>query len=258
MLSDLHLNSITVGQLVSEAARRLGLTRVAGLNEFADASVVEIARALDELKRVGGTARKEDQQRPPPGVDAWIRSFVIEWVETKRPAQRRMVVPGPESLRGWRIVAPENHPLAAPLREKFTQAGGGGVVLCLPERTGEDHIHLLLEAARAVAALKTGPRFVLAQHGWGGAGFARTLHLETPGLVTCVVNVPLAHPRAAEWIVAEARSASGYSEAHYDTNGCRREPGLKLTSYAGDDPGKFPVGAGRCFARHRRRQGHCR
>jgi enediyne polyketide synthase len=242
MLSDLHLNSITVGQLVSEAARRLGLARVAGLNEFADASVVEITRALVELKRVGGTARKEDQQRPPPGVDAWIRSFVIEWVETKRPAQRRMVVPGPESPRGWRIVAPENHPLAVLLREKFTQAGGGGVVLCLPERPGEEHIHLLLEAARAVAALKTGPRFVLAQHGWGGAGFARTLHLETPGLVTCVVNVPPAHPRAAEWILAEARAASGYSEAQYDTNGCRREPGLTLAPLAGKAPGKFPVG----------------
>ena len=44
---------------------------------------MEIARALEELKRVGGTARKEDQQRQPPGVDTWIRSFVMELVEAK-------------------------------------------------------------------------------------------------------------------------------------------------------------------------------
>ncbi len=247
MLSDLHLNSITVGQLVSEAARRLGLARVVGLNEFADASVMEIARALDELKRVGGTARKEDQQRQPPGVDTWIRSFVMELVEAKRPSQRSTAVPSPGShaeSQGWQIFAPENHPLATPLREKLADVGGSGVVLCLPERTGEDHISLLLDAARAVVAMKTEPRFVLVQHGWGGAGFARTLHLETHGLTTCVVNVPPAHPRAPEWIIAEVLSASGYSEAHYDTDGCRREPRLKLASFAGEEAGKFPVGPG--------------
>ncbi len=54
MLSDLHLNSITVGQLVSEAAKQLGLPRIAGLTDFANASVAEIARALEELKRTGG------------------------------------------------------------------------------------------------------------------------------------------------------------------------------------------------------------
>ena len=58
MLSDLHLNSITVGQLVSEAAKQLGLPRIVGLTDFANASVAEIARALEELQRTGGAARK--------------------------------------------------------------------------------------------------------------------------------------------------------------------------------------------------------
>ena len=34
MLSDLHLNSITVGQLVSEAAKQLGLPRIVGIDGF--------------------------------------------------------------------------------------------------------------------------------------------------------------------------------------------------------------------------------
>ncbi len=245
MLSDLHFNSITVGQLVSEAARRLGLARFIGLNEFADASVMEIARALDELKRTHGTERKHDQQRQPPGVDTWIRSFTMELVETKRlmrPGLGSATEASQKNSRDWQIFAPANHPLGALLWEKYAVAGGRGVVLCLPERTGEDHISLFLDAARAVAAMKTEPRFVLVQHGWGGAGFARTLHLETPGITTCVVNVPPAHPRAVEWIIAESLSASGYSEAHYDAVGCRREPALKLAPFASELPEQYPVG----------------
>ena len=267
MLSDLHLNSITVGQLVSEASRQLGLARVVGLNEFADASVLDMARALEELKRVGGTARKKEQPKQPPGVDTWIRSFAVEMVEAKRPA-RANGTPISESARNqtvsqradteigvpaaWKIISSENHPLAASLQKKISEAGGRGVVLCLPEQTGEEHIGLLLEAARAVAAMKTNPRFILVQHGWGGAGFARTLHLETPGLTTCVVNVPPAHPQSVEWIVAEAQAASGYSEMHYDAEGCRRQPRLKLSSPSSSNGGKesrtenekgFPIGA---------------
>src|SRR5262249_37239063 len=50
MLGDLHLNSITVGQLVSEAARKLSLPRLTSLTDFANATVAEIANALATLK----------------------------------------------------------------------------------------------------------------------------------------------------------------------------------------------------------------
>ena len=42
MLGDLHLNSITVAQLVAEAARRLELAPIVGLTDFANASVGQI------------------------------------------------------------------------------------------------------------------------------------------------------------------------------------------------------------------------
>src|ERR1019366_1241305 len=51
MLSDLHLNSITVGQIVSETARGLGLLPPTALTEYADATLSEIAQALTELKQ---------------------------------------------------------------------------------------------------------------------------------------------------------------------------------------------------------------
>ena len=244
LLRDLHLNSITVGQLVSEAARQLGLPRVVGLTDFANASVAELAQALEDLKRNGG-ACYDTTRLTPAGVDSWVRSFVVEFMETKRPAP---VKPTRENgACGWQIFAPERHPLAASLTKKFTNAGGRGVVVCLPVEPAEAQVALLLDGARSVASAKAPTTFVLVQHGWGGAGFARTLHLETPGLATVVINVPAVHRKSVEWILAEAAAANGYREAHYDEDGRRWEPKLKLnpSSFATNhtDAG-FPLGAG--------------
>lgn len=228
LLSDLHLNSITVGQLVSEAARRLGLPRIAGLTDFADASVAEIARALDELKRTGRGVHQDDRRRQPPGVDVWIRSFAVELVEAARPAVARPRAADGGAAGHWQVFATPEHPLAPALRERLAQTGLDGVLLCLPAQPDESVIPLLLEAARAALARKDDARFVLAQHGWGAAGLVRTLQLEAPGLTACVVNVPPERPEAADWIAAEVAVARGYAEAHYDAQGRRFEPRLAL------------------------------
>src|SRR5205085_1212745 len=76
------------------------------------------------------------------------------------------------------------------------------------------------------------PRFLLVQHGWGGSGFARTLHLEMPGLTTCIVNVPPMTLKAIPWIVAEMAAATGFVEAHYMPDGRRFESRLKLAALA--------------------------
>jgi enediyne polyketide synthase len=226
MLSDLHLNSITVGQLVAEAARQLGLPRMAGLTDFANASVAGIARALEELKPAGGAARRGAQRQLPAGVDNWVRTFTVEWVETKFRARRAGQETG--AAGRWQIFAPGNHPLAQPLREAFGQTNTSGVAVCLPENPGAESISLLLNAGRAALAMKERPRFVVVQHGWGGGGFARTLHLENPSVATCVVNVAASHPPAVEWIVAEALAANEFTEVHGTSDGRRLEPRLKL------------------------------
>ena len=105
-------------------------------------------------------------------------------------------------------------------------------MVCLPENPGEESISLLLNAGRAALALKGSPRFVVVQHGWGGGGFARTLHLENSSVATCVVNVPVSHPQAVEWIVAEALAANGFTEVHFTGDGRRLEPRLKLAEFS--------------------------
>ncbi len=223
LLGDLHLNSITVGQIVIEAIRRMGLPPPASPTEYADATVAEVARALEELSKTGAAIPAAAEERFPPGVDSWLRCFAVQMVE--RPLPRRQPLTG---VGTWRVFATANHPLAAALKERLARSGGDGVVVCLPGDADERHVSLLLEGAQAVLQRRSPSRFVLVQQGRGGAALARTLHLEAPQVDTCVVDLPLDHPHAADWVFAEIEASAGYTEAHYDPAGTRREPVLRL------------------------------
>lgn len=219
LLSDLHLNSITVGQLVADAARRLGLPRPVAPTGLAGATVGEVAAALDEQRRAGHTYVDEDYTAPP-GVDSWIRPFTVELIEEPLTRREGVAVAG-----DWHVFAPEGHELADALRRELADCGEGkGAVVCLPPDPDERHVQLLLAGARAVLAAGEGARFVLVQHGGGAAAFARTLRLELPGVVSCVVDVPADAHEAAQWVVAEALAATEHVEAHYDSDGRRRVP----------------------------------
>ncbi len=231
LLSDLHLNSISVGQLVVEASRRLGLRPPASPTDYARATVGEIAAALEEQTALGDAA---EAAGAPAGVDSWVRPFTVELV----PRDLRHRDNGPASSeRSWRIVAPPGHPLAADLAARLD---GTGVALCLPFDPDERHAGLFAEAARAALAAPRPLRFALVQQGGAGGGFARSLHLEVREARTCVVELPFDHPDAAAWVAAEVAAASGYVEAHYDAEGRRRVPVLRLLSAA--PAGPLPLG----------------
>ena len=237
LLSDLHLNSITVGQIVAEAARRLGLAPPVAPTDYADATIADVAQALENLMLTGSSTPVDEPAQSPAGVDSWIRTFTVEPVE--RPLSHRQPHLG---AGDWHIIAPAGHPLADAIREALMGVGGIGVVVCLPPAADERHLSLLLEGIRVLGAKQEASRFVLVQHGGGAASVARTLHLERSDITTCVVDVPLGHPKAAEWVVAEATTAVGYAEAYYDSAGRRWEPTLRLLP-PGESPADLPLGS---------------
>jgi enediyne polyketide synthase len=221
LLSDLHLNSITVAQLVAEAARRCGVPPPVSALRFADGTLSEVARMLETAPAAAPA------EQTPTGVDSWIRTFTVDLRPApldKRQAGQRGGGSIPAAPLPWQPFIPPGYPLAGVADLPST----GGVLLCLPPSPDETHVPLMLAAARAALACQAPAQFLLVQQGGGGAAFARTLHLEAPGLTTCVVDLPLDHPRAAEWIAAEAHAAAGYCEAHYDAEGRRYEPALEL------------------------------
>lgn len=234
LLSDLHLNSISVGQLVVEAARRLGLRPPASPTDFARATVAEVAQALEDQSSLGAGATPAEAAAPA-GVDTWVRPFTVEWVP--RPLS---ALPGPAAAeRAWTVIAPPDHPLAEVLAGRLA---GRGVALCLPPDVDERHAGLFVEAARAVLAAPRPGRFLLVQPDGVGGGFARTLHLEMPEVAVRVVTAPLDHVELAEWIVAEAAAAdSGYAECRYGAEGRREAPVLRLLPES--EPGPPPLGS---------------
>jgi enediyne polyketide synthase len=219
LLSDLHLNSITVTRLVAEAARRLGLPRPVAPTLYADATIGEVAEMLSRQLRAGPQLQEPETEGPPAGFGTWVRPYTVEQVE--RPLPRRAA---PEAAGAWQVFAPRGYPFAETLRRAFAACGSGaGVVVCLPPEPDEAHVKCLLEAARAVLQAADGARFVLAQRGRVAASFARTLHLELK-VTTAVVDVPGEDTAHAQLVVAEALAARGYAEACYDLGGKRSEP----------------------------------
>ncbi|HEX4962594.1 MAG TPA: type I polyketide synthase [Thermoanaerobaculia bacterium] len=239
LLSDLHLNSISVGQLVVEASRRLGLRPPASPTDYARATLAEVAEVLEQ-QAVQGTGPAGEAA--PPGVDSWVRPFTVALVPRERP--RRAAEE--EAPGNWTIIAPEEHPLAAAFAGRLP---GDGVALLMPIEVERCHASLLLEGARAVLSAPPTVRVLLVHQGGVGGAFARTLRLEVPTSTACVVRVPFDHPEAVDWAVAEMsaaiagggdRDGGRYAESHYDEAGRRSVPVLRLLEPAA--PGPLPLG----------------
>jgi enediyne polyketide synthase len=219
MLSDLHLNSITVAQLVAEASRALGKAPPASPTDYANATVAEIASVLE-----GRPDQQNAEERAPAGVAPWTRAFAITHVERALPVSPNSSEE--RSSRGsWRVWAAPAHPLAR-AREILEREGGEGVLVCLPQAPDAQAASGLLEAAREASSERNRLRFVVAQSRefGGGSGFARTVQLEAPWLTVRVVSLPFDHPEAPFWLVAEALAPGGFREARYDSDGRRLEP----------------------------------
>ncbi|TDC40373.1 SDR family NAD(P)-dependent oxidoreductase [Micromonospora sp. 15K316] len=221
LLDELHLSSITVGQIVNEAADRLGVSAVRMPVNFATASVRELAGALEELQATVGE-RTAESAPPVAGAETWARAWTVDLDSAPLPAPVEPLGPG-----SWQLYAPADHPFAATLARQLEDADvGSGVLVCLPHGCAESDLELALRGAQAALAGDAVHRFVLVQHDRGAAGLAKTLRLEAPRLRVTIVHVPPT-PDAIEQVVEEVRSTEQYAEAHYGDDGVRRLPTLR-------------------------------
>ncbi|MEU7852809.1 SDR family oxidoreductase [Nonomuraea sp. NPDC049141] len=67
---------------------------------------------------------------------------------------------------------------------------------------------------------------MIVQEDPGGAGFAKSLHLEAPWVATTVVTLPLDAAEAPARITAEVTATDRFKEVCYDADGVRTEPVL--------------------------------
>ncbi|MFD0205222.1 MULTISPECIES: type I polyketide synthase [Saccharothrix] len=219
-LDDLHLSSITVGQLVNEVTRSLGRPALEGTTNFATVRMGELAELIDNL---ADTAHAEERDNGEvPGVAPWVRPFLVEHVE------RELVAAKPGPVGEWTVHAPEGHPLAEPLKAGLP---GDGVLLLLPPEGGDAHVGLFLEAARDVLA--SGRRLAVVQHKLGASGLARTLHLEAPHIPVTLVDLA-DDTDAVRRVAAEVAATTDFSQVRYDADGVRTVPVLRAVSGQGE------------------------
>ncbi|WP_020670849.1 SDR family NAD(P)-dependent oxidoreductase [Amycolatopsis nigrescens] len=247
-LDDLHLSSITVGQLVNDVTRALDYPPLEGMPNFATVCLGELAEMIDELAQ---TAKPGDStvQGEVPGVGPWVRPFAVEYVPAPRPVVDTGATAGSSA---WSVYAPAGHPLAEPLRAGLAGAGlGDGVLLCLPADADESHLGLFLDAGRAVLAAPNGTRFVVVQHGYGASGVAKTLRLEDPSARTTIVDLADPTPSSADAIagavadvVVEVAATGDFSEVRYTADGTRTVPLLGSLPPAPTANGPSPLGEG--------------
>jgi enediyne polyketide synthase len=218
-LTDLHLSSITISQIVLEAASQLSLPAPVTPVEFTNATLAETAEALEGLR---SQAQSLPVERYPAGVDSWIRTLEIALIE--KPLRH---VPVRSSPGSWDVLGFEGCSWHDYLREEFHSVPGDGIVCCVPNELNEQAALFLLQSAQSALKAKRS-QMIFVQHGDGAGALARTLYLENPATKVAVVNVPPEYPDTAKWVAAEARANQGFVEACYDEAGIRREPRLKL------------------------------
>ncbi|WP_428962025.1 type I polyketide synthase [Micromonospora fluostatini] len=227
-LDELHLSSITVGQIVNQAARELNVSAPTLTSAYATATVAEIAQILDEAAGTGTAA--DDRAPVVTGVGPWVRAFAVDLVPTEVGPRVGEPVDG-----GWQSFVAGPHPLAEPLRVALEQARvGGGVLLCLPRDGQPEHVPVLLRAARAALSQGAPVRFVAVGDRRTAAGLAKTLHQEHPEIAVTVVTMPLADELPGQVVAtkvarvtADVAATAGFSEVHYDGEGNRSVPVLR-------------------------------
>ncbi|PZG24357.1 erythronolide synthase [Micromonospora craterilacus] len=232
LLDDLHMSSITVGQLVNEAARAMGLSAVAVPTNFATATVREMAEALQAREHEGSPERPD----LVAGVAPWVRTFVVDLVDEPLPLAEPAGGPG-----RWEVFASPGHPLADPLRRVLAEAGlGGGVLVCLPDDSDDAHLGIAVRGAQAALRQPAGGRLVLVQPAARGGALAKTARLEGDRLRTTVVTTPLG-PAAVARVLAEVAATTDFTEVTYDATGVRRVPVLRPLP-VDPRPGPVPLG----------------
>jgi enediyne polyketide synthase len=232
-LDDLHLSSITVGQLVNDVTRQLGLPTLEMTTNFATVTLGELADLIDEAAaNADGSGGGLGGKTEVDGVAPWVRPFSVDYLPVPAP----FVNVGSGEVGEWQVFAPAGHPLAERLRIALAEAGiGDGVLLCLPDN-GEDHVGLFLEAGKAAIAQEEGSRFVVVQGKFGASGLTRTAFLESNYTVptTLITLADLAPSSAAgvdetlKRVITEAAATTSFAEVRYEADGTRTQPLLRV------------------------------
>jgi enediyne polyketide synthase len=212
LLEDIHLSSISIGQIVTRVARELGLPAPRPLTGWARATLAEIAAAFADEARPHQPAPAAS----PPAA-SWVRAFATVDIAASPPAAPR---PGRGAWRWYGAAS------GAGLPSDLLDGTAAGTAIV----ASETELDALVDGARA-----GGPFLVIDPQRIAG-GFARTLHLETGQPVTVVAFDDPAAAATHAAIRAEAAGlTAGFRDVHVGPGGALTTPALAAAPLAEPD-----------------------
>jgi enediyne polyketide synthase len=216
LLSDLHLTSLRVAQLVATAAETAGRQRPVAPLTMADASVREVIDVIEALPAATTTGGGE----LAAGIAPWIRCFV----EEHRPLSHAQPPPpaGP-----WQPYIVTGHPLSSAATETFGANGALGTaarsaaLVYVPDPADPRAVPTLLGAAHAATR---GPGLIAVTHGSSLSGFLRALRQEYPQVGITLLRVPATPEGLRQAARYSAVEPGSWRELVLDPNGRPFEP----------------------------------
>lgn len=228
MLTDMHLNSITVSSIVARFYASSGLLPPVNPTEFSNASIIEIVIALEQLHELGA-GRLADRSKIPGGIGAWVRYFQMVRVPAPPSEQRRDLFQG--KWEGYGALTSNEEEI---LKRLNADPHGNGVIIWIREIPDTNIITPLLQGAQRCIerTQQSGDpvHFVVVQKSGGASGFARTFFLENHNITTLVINLICKEDvDSTKWIIQEIDGvSSGFREVFIDTAGLCEESRLRL------------------------------
>lgn len=207
MLDDLHLSSITVGQVVARVASAVGVDDFGSLN-LATSTIGELASGLESLRGNTNTSRGPD----PLGA---VNAFVGTWIEEFSPLPLRTDVPNPSAepanwtvhAEGWTSV------MMTEWLSALANDTDGGVLLRLPTDPDRENLRAAFSAIQDAATLGAGRRLVVLGGHDTTTALAKTFFLEHPELqVTVIDGDGSVQP---EQLAAEIAATDGFAHVRY-------------------------------------------
>ena len=254
LLDDLRLDSIKATELIATAAKAVGVAGELAVDEFFNASIDELANAL-ETARSGQSAagRTSTPDVDPGGISAryprWIREFVVEWHDEERPSPNTWTSGGNNSERTASVLFVATSAQGEKIADAVSNQGAL-VDQCSkttdqpPTRTYSDYVFCLdLERDSSIEGLvnhlchfarflprssdnKPTVSWLILGDSRCVAGFAASVHHERAGMKTRVVTIngTPSSAEVADIIRCERFGTQLYRRVRYERDGTRQIP----------------------------------
>jgi len=222
LLDDLHLNSITVGQIVAQLSNEIGLTTRLMMTEFANASVKEIADVLDSSKNDNSDSVNTYLE----SIDNWVGIYGIDYINQIN-STRNQTNNNDENNSYLKLMIPSNY-LKENNYSNLEKIKGVGLIFVLPSKPEKTQLEHLLYSGKIAEKEKI--PFILIQHPDNTcSSFAKSFFLET-NIDTCLITIPYSYQVSDNFVKKiqnEIETLKGFKEVIFDQEGNRNIPVLK-------------------------------